>query len=139
MHIDFIGCNLLHVCIPSRSIVSVLRHVLCIYIYIYTYMNISPLIYIHIYIYTYIYIYIHMKRHFVEFGKSGFSNKTHEPDFSVKTELRFVSNSAFMCSWSRSCQASKTYAYAYDVPARDSWNLRNGQNWESRVCSKLPF
>ena len=38
---------------------------------------------------------------------------------------------------SRSWQASKTYAYAYDLLVWDSWNLRNRQKRENRLFSNF--
>ena len=40
---------------------------------------------------------------------------------------------------SRSWQASKTYAYAYDLLARNSWNPRNCKNREKQVFSNFDF
>ena len=35
--------------------------------------------------------------------------------------------------------ACKTYGYASDLLARDSWNLRNRQNTENRAFSNFPL
>ena len=58
-------------------------------------------------------------------------------------KIRKLENTGFSRSRrylnSRSCQASKTYAYAYDLLARDSWILRNRQHSEKQVFSNLPI